>query len=190
MVAMGYGGTLKDAGEAIGGSGDEGVDGVTKEDRLGLDLIYLQAKRWKDGNTVGRPELQKFVGALDGKRAHKAQAWIIGHVLRTQPTASRCPGSYRRRCCAWPRNCRWSRTSSTPCASRRSAPRMSARRWIRRSRDRCWRHRSSRATSPCRFPCVGMRPSPAIPRSWPPARPWCRSSRRRSRTRRSAAPSR
>lgn len=71
MVAMGYGGTLKDAGEAIGGSGDEGVDGVIKEDRLGLDLIYIQAKRWKDGNTVGRPELQKFVGALDGKRAHK-----------------------------------------------------------------------------------------------------------------------
>ncbi len=71
MVAMGYGGTLKDAGEAIGGSGDEGVDGVIKEDRLGLDLIYLQAKRWKTGNTVGRPELQKFVGALDGKRAHK-----------------------------------------------------------------------------------------------------------------------
>jgi restriction system protein len=71
MVAMGYGGSLKDAGEAIGGSGDEGVDGVIKEDRLGLDLIYLQAKRWRDGNTVGRPELQKFVGALDGKRAHK-----------------------------------------------------------------------------------------------------------------------
>lgn len=71
MVGMGYGGTLKDAGEAIGGSGDEGVDGVIKEDKLGLDLIYLQAKRWKDGNTVGRPELQKFVGALDGKRASK-----------------------------------------------------------------------------------------------------------------------
>jgi restriction system protein len=71
MVAMGYGGTLKDAGEAIGGSGDEGIDGVIKEDRLGLDLIYIQAKRWKDGNTVGRPELQKFVGALDGKRASK-----------------------------------------------------------------------------------------------------------------------
>jgi restriction system protein len=44
---------------------------VIKEDRLGLDLIYIQAKRWKDGNTVGRPELQKFVGALDGKRASK-----------------------------------------------------------------------------------------------------------------------
>jgi len=71
MVGMGYGGTLKDAGEAIGGSGDEGVDGVIKEDKLGLDLIYIQAKRWKDGNTVGRPELQKFVGALDGKRASK-----------------------------------------------------------------------------------------------------------------------
>jgi len=69
MVAMGYGGTIRDAGQAIGQSGDEGIDGIIKEDRLGLDVIYLQAKRW-DG-TVGRPELQKFVGALHGKRAKK-----------------------------------------------------------------------------------------------------------------------
>ena len=69
MVAMGYGGSRTDAGKSIGGTGDEGIDGIIKEDRLGLDLVYLQAKRW-DG-TVGRPEVQKFVGALHGKRAKK-----------------------------------------------------------------------------------------------------------------------
>jgi restriction system protein len=69
MVALGYGGSRSDAGKSIGQSGDEGIDGIIKEDRLGLDVIYLQAKRW-DG-TVGRPEIQKFVGALHGKRAKK-----------------------------------------------------------------------------------------------------------------------
>ncbi len=69
LVAMGYGGTRKDAGRVIGGSGDESVDGVINEDRLGLDVIYVQAKRWE--NTVGRPEIQKFVGALLGKKARK-----------------------------------------------------------------------------------------------------------------------
>jgi restriction system protein len=69
MVAMGYGGSRADAGKSIGQSGDEGVDGIIKEDRLGLDVIYLQAKRWE--GTVGRPEIQKFVGALSGKRAKK-----------------------------------------------------------------------------------------------------------------------
>jgi restriction system protein len=69
MVSMGYGGSRADAGKSLGQSGDEGIDGIIKEDRLGLDGIYLQAKRW-DG-TVGRPEIQKFVGALHGKRAQK-----------------------------------------------------------------------------------------------------------------------
>lgn len=69
LLRMGYGGSRKEAGEAIGTSGDEGIDGVINEDRLGLDTIYLQAKRW-DG-TVGRPEIHKFVGALHGKRAKK-----------------------------------------------------------------------------------------------------------------------
>lgn len=69
LVAMGYGGTLRDAGQAVGKSGDEGIDGVIKEDRLGLDAIYLQAKKWE--NTVGRPEIQKFAGALQGQRAKK-----------------------------------------------------------------------------------------------------------------------
>jgi len=69
LVKMGYGGSRKDAGQAIGRSGDEGIDGIIKEDRLGLDIIYIQAKRWE--NTVTRPEIQKFVGALQGKRARK-----------------------------------------------------------------------------------------------------------------------
>ena len=69
MVAMGYGGSRNDAGQSIGQSGDEGVDGIIKEDRLGLDVIYLQAKKWE--GTVGRPEIQKFVGALHGKRAKR-----------------------------------------------------------------------------------------------------------------------
>lgn len=69
LVKIGYGGSMRDAGMAVGRSGDEGIDGVIKEDRLGLDLIYVQAKRW-DG-TVGRPDVQKFVGALHGKHARK-----------------------------------------------------------------------------------------------------------------------
>jgi restriction system protein len=69
LVRMGYGGTRKDAGQAIGKSGDGGIDGIIKEDRLGLDVVYVQAKRW-DG-VVGRPEIQKFAGALQGQRATK-----------------------------------------------------------------------------------------------------------------------
>lgn len=69
LVKMGYGGSRKDAGEAIGKSGDEGIDGIIKEDRLGLDVIYIQAKRWE--NNVAPAEIQKFVGALHGKKANK-----------------------------------------------------------------------------------------------------------------------
>ncbi len=69
LVAMGYGGSREDAGRAVGGSGDGGIDGIIKEDRLGLDTIYVQAKRWD--STVGRPEIQKFAGALQGVRARK-----------------------------------------------------------------------------------------------------------------------
>jgi restriction system protein len=71
LVKMGYGGSIKDAGKAIGKTGDEGIDGTIKEDRLGLDIIYIQAKRWQAGNVVGRPELHKFVGALAGQGAKK-----------------------------------------------------------------------------------------------------------------------
>lgn len=70
MVALGYGGTRSDAGTAIGKSGDGGIDGVIKEDRLGLDSIYLQAKRYAE-QSVGRPEVQAFVGALHGKNARR-----------------------------------------------------------------------------------------------------------------------
>ena len=69
LVKMGYGGSRQDAGRAVGKSGDEGIDGIIKEDRLGLDIIYIQAKRWEA--TVGRPEVQKFAGALQGQRAKK-----------------------------------------------------------------------------------------------------------------------
>lgn len=69
LVSMGYGGSRKEAGQAVGKSGDEGIDGIIKEDRLGLDIIYIQAKRWD--NVVGRPEIQKFAGALLGQSAKK-----------------------------------------------------------------------------------------------------------------------
>ncbi len=69
LVAMGYGGSRKDAGQAVGQVGDGGIDGIIKEDKLGLDAIYLQAKRWE--GTVGGPVVQGFVGALIGKKARK-----------------------------------------------------------------------------------------------------------------------
>lgn len=71
LVKMGYGGSIKDAGKALGKTGDEGIDGTIKEDKLGLDIIYIQAKRWQPGSVVGRPEIQKFVGALAGQGAKK-----------------------------------------------------------------------------------------------------------------------
>lgn len=69
LVAMGYGGLRKDAGEAVGQSGDGGIDGIIKEDKLGLDVIYIQAKKWDAA--VGRPVVQTFAGSLDGQRARK-----------------------------------------------------------------------------------------------------------------------
>lgn len=69
LLSMGYGGSRIEAGRAIGRTGDGGIDGIIDEDKLGLDSIYIQAKRWE--GTVGRPEIQKFVGALQGHRAHK-----------------------------------------------------------------------------------------------------------------------
>jgi restriction system protein len=69
LVAMGYGGSAADAGHSIGKSGDDGIDGIIKEDRLGLDIIYLQAKRWQ--GSVGRPTIQSFAGSLEGYRARK-----------------------------------------------------------------------------------------------------------------------
>lgn len=69
MLKMGYGGSREKAGMLTNAGADEGIDGIINEDQLGLDVIYLQAKRWE--NTVGRPEIQKFVGALHGRRAKK-----------------------------------------------------------------------------------------------------------------------
>lgn len=69
LVRMGYGGSRPEAARAVGRSGDGGIDGVIDEDRLGLDVIYVQAKRWEA--TVGRPDVQKFAGALQGQRARK-----------------------------------------------------------------------------------------------------------------------
>jgi len=69
LVNMGYGGSRDDAGKAIGRSGDGGIDGLIKEDPLGLDAVYVQAKRWQ--NNVGRPEIQAFAGSLEGERARK-----------------------------------------------------------------------------------------------------------------------
>ncbi len=69
LVKMGYGGNRQDAGRALGKSGDGGIDGIINEARLGLDVIYIQAKRWEC--VVGRPDIQKFAGALQGQRARK-----------------------------------------------------------------------------------------------------------------------
>ena len=70
LVKMGYGGSRADAGKAIGRSGDGGIDGIIKEDRLGLDVVYIQAKRW-DSNSVGRPDVMQFAGALQAQKANK-----------------------------------------------------------------------------------------------------------------------
>jgi len=69
LVKMGYGGSIRDAAKVVGGTSDEGIDGVIKEDRLGLDTIYVQAKKWQ--GPVGRPKLKEFVGALKGQKANK-----------------------------------------------------------------------------------------------------------------------
>lgn len=70
LVRMGYGGSRIDAARAVGMRGDEGIDGIIDEDRLGLDSIYIQAKKWTE-TSIGRPDIQRFVGALGGKRAKK-----------------------------------------------------------------------------------------------------------------------
>jgi restriction system protein len=86
LVKMGYGGTLQDAGAAVGRSGDGGVDGVIKEDKLGLDTIYLQAKRWDD-KPVGSPQIDQFAGALQKKKARKGvfltTSTFTGEALRS-----------------------------------------------------------------------------------------------------------
>lgn len=70
LVAMGYGGSLEDAGQVVGKTGDEGIDGIIKEDKLGLDSVHIQAKKWSEAS-VGRPAVQAFAGSLEGHRARK-----------------------------------------------------------------------------------------------------------------------
>lgn len=82
LVKMGFGGTQREAARAVGKSGDEGIDGIIDEDRLGLDSIYIQAKKWKTGTPVGRPEIHKFVGALHGKRAKKGVFITTSHFTQ------------------------------------------------------------------------------------------------------------
>lgn len=80
LVKMGYGGSIKDAGQAVGKAGDEGIDGIIKEDKLGLDMIYIQAKRWE--GVVGSPEIYKFLGALNGKGARKGVFITTSHFTK------------------------------------------------------------------------------------------------------------
>lgn len=70
LVSMGYGGSIEDAAKTTKRSGDDGIDGVIKEDRLGLDLVHIQAKRWTS-SVVGRPDVQNFAGSLEGQRGRK-----------------------------------------------------------------------------------------------------------------------
>lgn len=77
LVSMGYGGTRKDAGEAVGQSGDGGIDGIIKEDKLGLDAVYIQAKRWE--GAVGSPVVRAFAGSLEGQRARKGVLITTSH---------------------------------------------------------------------------------------------------------------
>lgn len=88
LLAMGYGGSRQEAAQVLGRSGDEGIDGLINEDKLGLDSIYIQAKRWD--MVIGRPEIQKFAGALEGKRAKKG-------VFITTSTFSKEARDYVRR---------------------------------------------------------------------------------------------
>jgi restriction system protein len=83
MVKMGYGGSRNRAGENLKRTNDEGIDGIINEDKLGLDLIYLQAKRWTKEGGIGRPEIQKFVGALHGQRAKKGVFITTSYFAKT-----------------------------------------------------------------------------------------------------------
>jgi len=69
LLNLGYGGSRRDAGKAIGRTGDDGIDGVINEDKLGLDVVHIQAKRWQ--NPVGRPDIQNFIGSLEGQKSKK-----------------------------------------------------------------------------------------------------------------------
>jgi restriction system protein len=95
LLAMGYGGSRTDAGEKLGKSGDGGVDGVIREDQLGLDRIYLQAKCYKPDNVVGSPAVQAFMGALIGKGAHKGVLITTSSFSRSAFNVAEQSGSLR-----------------------------------------------------------------------------------------------
>ena len=78
LQRLGYGGGRPQMGQAIGRAHDGGIDGVIKEDALGLDVVYVQAKRYAEGRTVGRPEVQAFAGSLDGVNASKGILMTTG----------------------------------------------------------------------------------------------------------------
>lgn len=95
LLKMGYGGSRGDAGEQLGRSGDGGIDGVIREDRLGLDRIYLQAKRYKPGNSVGSETVQAFIGALVGKGAQKGVLITTSTFTKSALNVARVPGGLR-----------------------------------------------------------------------------------------------
>lgn len=95
LLAMGYGGSRSDAGEQLGGTGDGGIDGVIREDQLGLDRVYLQAKRYQPGNTVGSETVQAFIGALVGRGAHKGVLITTSSFSKAALTAASQSGSLR-----------------------------------------------------------------------------------------------
>jgi restriction system protein len=95
LLAMGYGGSRTDAGEQLGGTGDGGVDGVIREDQLGLDRIYLQAKRYQPGNTVGSEVVQAFIGALVGKGAQKGVLITTSTFTKAALNAANQSGALR-----------------------------------------------------------------------------------------------
>jgi len=82
LVQMGYGGAIEDAGKVVGHSGDEGIDGIIREDKLGFSSIYIQAKRWEPSTNIGRPEIMKFVGALAGQGANKGLFITTAHFTK------------------------------------------------------------------------------------------------------------
>ena len=95
LLAMGYGGSSEDAGRQLGGTGDGGVDGLIQEDQLGFDRVYLQAKRYQPGNTVGSEAVQAFMGALVGKGAHKGVLITTSSFSRAAVNAADRTGQLR-----------------------------------------------------------------------------------------------
>ncbi len=95
LLKMGYGGSRTDAGQQLGGTGDGGVDGIINEDQLGLDRVYLQAKRYKPGNTIGSETVQAFIGALVGRGAHKGVLITTSSFSKAAVSAASRSGALR-----------------------------------------------------------------------------------------------